>query len=994
MDHPNARRIEVSSKIHDMRAEVRKNKLRSEGFDVKQVDIVDVYTVDKELSDEQRIQIGEMLANPITEKYIVYGVHDPADHNWIIEVGFLPGVTDNVATTAREGVEDMLQKKFEEGEGIYTSQLTFLRGDLSENDVQNIATSLANPAIQHVKVKSSTDFFFDMGMGVSVPRVVLDSQPKADIVNILDADDEELTKIGKEGVANADDTRRGPLALDLQSMKAIQSYFRTEGRNPTDVEVESLGQTWSEHCKHTIFADPIDEIVDGLYETYIKSATTQIRKAKGKDDFCISVFTDNSGAIVFDEEFAITDKAETHNSPSALDPFGGAITGIVGVDRDAMGFGKGAKPIAHRFGFCFADPEDNDSLYKVKGKTKMLPPRTIMDGVIEGVNVGGNCSGIPTPQGFLFFDKRYKGKPLVFVGTIGLIPREINGKPSHEKKAEPGDYIVMVGGRVGKDGVHGATFSSEGLNEKSPAGAVQIGDPITQKKMSDALIKEARDLELYNSITDNGAGGISCSIGEMAKECGGCVVELEKVPLKYHNLPHWETWVSESQERMTVSVPKEKWNEFSGLMNRRGVEATVIGEFTDSKRCIVNYNGENIMDVDMEFLHDGVPQRPMKTTYTKPVHEEPSIPQLEDLTESLHSMLGRLNIASFEFISQQYDHEVQGGSVLKPLQGRGRVNGNATALKPVLGSEKGIVISHGINPSYSDIDTYHMAACAIDTAVRNAVAAGANLDHLGLMDNFCWCSSNEPERLGQLKEAARACHDYSIAFGTPFISGKDSMFNDFKGFDKDGEAVKISVPPTLLVSSISVVQDASKTVSLDAKISGDLVYVLGITDEELGGSEYFAMVGEQQRGEGFIGNRVPKVDADKNNKIYRSLSDAIGEELVASAQSVTAGGLGVALAKTAMGGRLGMDIDLSAAPRTTERDDFTLYSQSSGRIVVTVAPEDKKRFEEIMQGTEFSQVGVVREDSLFRIKNSDGKEIINTTVDDLLGSYKARFEGF
>ena len=706
------------------------------------------------------------------------------------------------------------------------------------------------------------------------------------------------------------------------------------------------------------------------------------------------MITDNAGWIVVYEEILVCDKVEAHNSPSALDPFGGAITGIGGVNRDPMGFGMGAKPTINRFGFCFADPTDSRELYKGKNKTqKMLSLRRIMDGVIEGVNVGGNCSGIPTPQGFIFFDKSYRGKPLVFVGTVGLIPREINGQEMHEKQAMPGDYVVMVGGRVGKDGIHGATFSSEAIDSGSPATAVQIGDPITQKKESDAIVKEARDRGLYRSITDNGAGGLSCSVAEMAKESGGCYVHLDKVPVKYPGLAPWETWVSESQERMTLAVPKEKWDSFNDLMRRRGVEATVIGEFTNSGKCVVDYNGDNVMDVDMEFLHNGLPPRPIQTTFTRKTHEEPTFDCLEDLTDSLHGMLRRQNIASFEFISQQYDHEVQGGSVIKPLQGRGRVNGDATVTKPRLDSDKAVVLSQGLNPSYSEIDTYDMAACAIDTAVRNAVAAGADLEHLALLDNFCWCSSTEPERLGQLKRACQACYDYATEFGTPFVSGKDSMFNDFKGFDESGNPTKISVLPTLLVSAISVMKDAKKAVSVDPKFEGDLVYILGFTHNELGGSEYFAMKGEQERGRRYIGNNVPRVDAEINLGMYRAFSKAAGEGLVASAMSVHRGGLATALAKSSIAGQLGMDVALEEVPSYCTRDDFTLYSESQGRLVVTVNPENRERFEATMGQNMYKIVGRVRGDNQFKITKG-GERVVETTVDKMTESYKSTFKDY
>ncbi len=488
-----ANRIEIITKTGDTRAEVRKRKIQSMGFHVDNVNLTDVYTLDISPDEKELGSIASMLSNPVTQEAGINRPKAPEKFDYAIEVGFLPGVTDNVGTTAREIVQDRFKRNLD-GQTIYNSQIMFLSGNLTREDAVKIGDSFSNPIIQRASVKSYDEFRKDRGMDAIVPRVRLHEEPVAGLVDILHASDEQLSVIGKQGIANPDGTRRGPLSMDLAYMKSVQNYFNGLGRNPTDLELESIAQTWSEHCKHTIFADSIDEFKEGLFSTFIKKATNEIRSKKGDKDFCVSVFTDNAGGIVFDEEFLVCDKAETHNSPSALDPFGGAITGIVGVNRDPMGFGMGAKPIINRYGFCFADPTDSRELYKGKNKTqKMLSSRRIMEGVIEGVNVGGNCSGIPTPQGFVFFDESYRGKPLVFVGTVGLIPRERNGQPMHEKQAMPGDYVVMVGGRVGKDGIHGATFSSEAIDSGSPATAVQIGDPITQKKESDALIKEARD---------------------------------------------------------------------------------------------------------------------------------------------------------------------------------------------------------------------------------------------------------------------------------------------------------------------------------------------------------------------------------------------------------------------------------------------------------------------------------------------------------------------
>ncbi|MFC1615883.1 AIR synthase-related protein [Patescibacteria group bacterium] len=990
-----ANRLEIFTKVNDTKSQMMLQKLRNLEFPITEATVAEVYTLNKHFKQQELEKISKMLSNPISQNYLIDDHNKELQFDFALEIGFLPGVTDNVASIAKESIEELLKINFEDEESVHSSDLIFLKGNgLNEAIVQEIGESIANSLIQRIHIKDHQKFASESGMDVIVPKVKLKSHPQADEVD-LNVSDEELLELGKKGIKNEDGSHRGPLALDKLYLGAIKKYFdEVEKRKPRDIELESIAQTWSEHCKHTIFASQMDEVKDGIYKHYIKRATHEIRKEKGDKDFCVSVFSDNSGGIVFDDDWIVSDKAETHNSPSALDPYGGSITGIVGVNRDTIGFGMGAKPIINKYGFCVGYPDDDEPLYKDdKKEHKMLSPKRILDGIVEGVKDGGNESGIPTPQGFLCFNDRYKGKPLVFVGTVGLIPKEVNGKAGWEKKAQAGDLVVVIGGRVGQDGIHGATFSSEALTSGSPATAVQIGDAFTQKKLSDAIVKEARDKGLYSSITDNGAGGISCSVAEMAKECGGCYVELEKVPLKYPNLEPWKIWISESQERMTLSVPQEKLDEFMEVMKKHGVESTVIGEFNDSGRCKVDFNGETIMDVDMDFLHDGLPDKTLNTTYTKEPHPEPDFNKPSDLSETLHEMLARPNLCSFEFISTQYDHNVLGGSVLKPLQGKGRVNGSTSASKPILSSDKAVMCSHGINPVYSDIDTYHMAACAIDTAVRNIIAAGAHLDYVALMDNFCWCSSTEEERLGQLKEAARACYEYATVYGTPFISGKDSMFNDFKGFNQNGESLKISIPPTLLVSSISVIDDATKTVSLDTKIPGDLVYIIGDTKNELGASEYFLHMDKKGK---IIGNNVPQVDHGIAKKIYEKMAEATDKRLIASAFSPNIGGLGITLAKKAIAGQLGMEIDLTKIPGADnfEREDYLLFSESQSRIVVTVDPNKKDEFENLMNGLKIAQIGVVTEDQNFIIKGFNGDDIIKTNVPNLDDYYRKTFKQF
>ncbi len=982
-------KIEVIPKTSDSRAEqlLRLWGEQTKGK-VKTVWLRDAYTITKPLDSKQAGNVAAMLTNPVTQTVEVHpdtrhGVPQEA-FDWSIEIGYLPGVTDNVGHTARVSIEDLLGTPFVDQEAVYSSQIILIEAELDRAEVDDLAAGLANRLIQRIVVQSHSAWEDGEAAKIVVPQVKLKPPAPPTLID-LDVSDDELVAIGQKGIANENGNRRGPLALDLASMKAIQAYFAKLERKPTDIELESIAQTWSEHCKHTIFAGPLDEIEDGIYKTYIKAATQKVRADKGSRDLCVSVFTDNAGAIRFDDDYLVTHKVETHNSPSALDPFGGAITGIVGVNRDTMGFGMGAKPVINVYGFCLADPEDKALLYRdPKLTSAMLPPARIMSGVIAGVNAGGNQSGIPSPQGFMFFDERYKGKPLVFAGTLGIIPNKVGGKDSHEKQARPGDLIVVMGGRVGLDGIHGATFASVALDEDSPAAAVQIGDPITQKKMSDALIKEARDAGLYSSITDNGAGGLSCSVAEMAKEAGGFEVQIEKVPLKYPNLAPWQTWVSESQERMTLSVPAEHWEALNDLMKSRGVEAMVIGTFTDTGRGLVTDDGETVLDIDLEFLHDGLPKTARSSNnYHPPKVAESTLPEPSDWNQAVLKLLGSLNLASFEFLSSQYDHEVQAGSVLKPLQGRGRVNSEASVTRPVLSSPKGVVLSQGLYPSYSEMDPYAMAAASIDTAIRNVVAAGADPDTIALLDNFCWCSSNDPERLGQLKLAAQACYDYAVAFGAPFISGKDSMFNDFKGFDANGNPIQISIPPTLLVSSMGLINDASKAVSIDLKKAGDVIYLLGETADELGGSEY-SRVAE------LSGGQVPQVDAKRNLPIYQSLARAINRDLVASSISVTRGGLAMAVVKTALAGRLGVNVSIDEIPGAASGSVARLFSESQGRIVVSVAPENQAAFEKEM-GSTMGQIGSVTDDGAITI-TANGSVLVKVPVDDALETYRKRFK--
>jgi len=892
-------RIEVAMTegLRDPMGEATRREIQDAlGLSVEAVRVIEVYNIDAKLTPEEVALVrAELLTDPVIQE----SSSDRSlarDFTWLVEVGYRPGVTDNVGKTAAEGVADTIGRPLASGEAVYTARQYAIKGDLTREQVELVCRKLlANELIQRWKIISRADVPKSVPTGLlDLPVVQLGAVPPVREYD-LNVSDAALINISAKGV----------LALDLREMRAISSYYKQSWvrrerekiglpPNPTDAELESLAQTWSEHCKHKIFnaritytdEDGVTEVIDSLFDTYIRRSTDEIGE---RVNWLLSVFHDNAGVIKFDDNWSLVMKVETHNTPSALDPYGGAITGIVGVNRDPLGTGMGAKLIFNTDTFCFAPPDYSKPL-----PPQLLHPRRIMRGVHIGVRDGANQSGVPDVNGAIVFDERYAGKPLVFCGTGGILPALVCGRPSHEKKADPCDLIVMVGGRIGKDGIHGATFSSEELHEESPSAAVQIGDPITQKKMVDFLL-EARDAGLYKCITDNGAGGLSCSVGEMARFSGGCELHLDKAPLKYAGLAPWEILLSEAQERMTLAVSPDRIGEFLDLARRRSVEATVLGTFTDSDRFHVLYAGETVAYLSMDFLHEGVPKMELEAKWRPPCHPEPDLPDPSDLTGELTAMLGRLNVCSKESFVRQYDHEVQGGSVLKPFVGVANDGpGDASIVRPVLGSDRGIVVACGICPKYGDIDTYHMMGCAIDEAVRNALCVGAKMGHVAGLDNFCWPDPVQSERtpdgtykLAQLVRACRALYDYCTAYDVPCISGKDSMKNDYRVGD-----TKISVPPTVLFSVIGVIEDVKKAVSMDAKRRDDIVYVVGETRNELGASEYLAS-------KGYIGNNVPKVNAEVARSTYEALAQAIEQGVVASCHDVSDGGLGVALAETA-----------------------------------------------------------------------------------------------
>ncbi|MDD5255041.1 MAG: phosphoribosylformylglycinamidine synthase subunit PurS, partial [Candidatus Omnitrophica bacterium] len=836
-------RIEVREKkgIFDAAGEGVKKDILDLGIKkVRHVRFIQVYTLEGDLTRAQINTIcRELLSDTVTQDYFL-GTSG-AGGSRALEVAYNPGVMDPVEGSILKGVADLGIRGCR---SVKTAKKYLIQGDLSSAQLATISEKLlCNKLIQHIVTSSR--------------RAALPAAEKQGVrvitVGLLSASDAQLNKISKDG----------QLFLNIREMRHIKEYFSGLGRNPTDCELETVAQTWSEHCWHKTFRGKIDytqvtrspkrvirKKIDNLLKSTIMKVTSELRKP-----WCVSVFKDNSGVIRFDESHNICFKVETHNHPSALEPFGGANTGIGGVIRDPLGTGLGAKPILNTDVFCFAPP-DYPFAKLPKGT---LHPKRVMKGVVSGVRDYGNKMGIPTVNGAVLFHDRFVGNPLVYCGTVGIMPKD-----KSFKRVNPGDLIVVVGGRTGRDGIHGATFSSGELTHESEvisSGAVQIGNPIQEKKMVDTILA-ARDLGLYSAITDCGAGGLSSAVGEMGEELGA-QVNLDKVPLKYAGLSYTEIWISESQERMVLAVPRKNLKKLIAVFEGENVEAAVIGEFARTGKLRLHYRGRLVCDVAMEFLHKGIPRLEKQARFIQPGHKEPRLKPSRDLSPWLLKLLSRYDICSKEWIIRQYDHEVQGGSVLKPLSGRDNDGpSDASVTRPLPGSKKGIILSCGINFRYGFIDPYWMAASCIDEALRQIIASGGSLKEVAILDNFCWGNPDKPDRLGGLVRAAFGCYDIAKAFGVPFISGKDSLYNEYTVHGRS-----LSIPGTLLISAIAVADDVERSISMYAKKASNLLYVVGLTHDELGGSHYYEL-------HGATGNNVPRVRPAAALKAFRALSAA------------------------------------------------------------------------------------------------------------------------
>jgi phosphoribosylformylglycinamidine synthase len=971
---------------------------------VRSIAIVDVYLLDG-VPDLPRAELSAVFSDPVAQEALFdepaavsraaaargSPAGEPAPRwDLLVEVTARPGVTDPVALTAREALGHSLGAPLPAGAVVQTAVQYLLAGPgLPPADA--LARFFHNPLVQAAALITRTEWEAGRRPAALYPHRVPESRLDVETFDLAGMDDARLAELSRGRL----------LALSLDEMKAVRAWAAGRGVAVTDVELEMIAQTWSEHCKHKIFNATIrhreagrDETIRSLFKTYIRSTTERLA---GRRRFLRSVFHDNSGVVAFDRRALVCFKVETHNSPSALDPYGGAITGIVGVNRDIMGTGKGARPIFNTNVLCFGWPDTPEA----EVPAGLLHPRRVMEGVHRGIVDGGNQSGIPVVAGGFVFDESYLGKPLVFCGTGGILPARVRGRPSWERAVEAGDLAVMVGGRIGKDGIHGATFSSEPLSSSSPTSAVQIGDPITQKKACDLLL-EARDLGLYRGLTDNGAGGLSSSLGEMATLSGGVRIDLDRCPLKYAGLAPWEVLLSESQERMSLAVPKERLEAFLALARRRGAEATVVGEFTADGFVEVTSHGRRVAYVDLAFLHEGLPTMELRSEWIEPERREAglagpagpagpaapaahqALPARPDLAAMLRAVLSDPNIRSREEWVRQYDHEVQGRSVVKPFVGVRRdapSDGAVLRLRP--GARLGITVTHGIAPRYGDWDAYDMARCAVDEAVRGHVALGGDPRRMAGLDNFCWPDPVEgpdnPDgayKLAQLVRACRGLADACAAYGLPLISGKDSMKNDARIGGR-----RISVRPTLLVSLLGVVPDVHRSLTTDFKRPGDLVWLVGWSRGELGGTVYERIAGQRL-------GACPSPRPSESMRAYRRIHRAARRGIAASCHDLSDGGLWAALAESALGGGFGAEVSLEAVPLDRPlRAEQLLFGETPGRLLVSVAPRRERRFRRLMRGLPAARIGVVTADDRVRMTRG-GEEIGSMTIDGIRAAWK------
>ncbi|MHB1355374.1 MAG: phosphoribosylformylglycinamidine synthase subunit PurL [Anaerolineae bacterium] len=910
---------------------------------------------------------AELLADPIVqraESCLLTEVSTLAVGQNRVEVGLLPGVTDTVAANLVNrahllGISGLIASA--------TAASYLIYGTLSDSELRLIAQKLfCNDVIQYYE------------LGALKPHIIesrLQTPMRYDLVPVKSLSDAELLKLSRDRL----------LSLDLGEMHAVRNYFTLAGREPTDVEIETIAQTWSEHCVHKTFKGIIDytetttsgtttQRIDSLIRTYLQAATQKINAP-----WVISAFVDNAGIIEFDERFEASFKVETHNHPSALEPFGGANTGVGGVVRDVIGVS--ARPIANTDVLCFG-PLNTDAASLPAG---VLHPRRIYNGVVAGVEDYGNKMGIPTVNGAILFEPGYSANPLVYCGCVGIAPRGL-----HVNDAQPGDLVVLLGGRTGRDGLHGATFSSIELTDetgKTSGGAVQIGNPIVEKMVLDAILV-ARDQRLYTAITDCGAGGLSSAVSEMGERIG-VRVQLDTVPLKYQGLQPWEIWVSEAQERMVLAVPPANEAAVRRICDGFSVEMTVIGMFGAEGNLQLYYGDHQVADLAMDFLHHGIPRRKLQGTWVQPQGSDlqDNSPTGVQLANDLLAILAHPNVRSKEDVVRLYDHEVQGGTVVKPFVGVACDGpSDAAVIRPLDAADswRGLAIGCGINPAFGEIDSYAMAIAVIDEAVRNLVCVGADPERIAILDNFCWGNPNQPDRLGALVRALKGCYDGALLFSTPFISGKDSLNNEYLD---NVSGKQVAIPPSLLISAIGLVPDVRHCCTMDLKTAGNLLYIVGETRPEMGGSYYYRL-------RGAVGISVPGTE-QAGLAIAKKLHQAITNGLVQACHDCSEGGLAVALAEMALAGNLGLEVALDSLPTSDDQrtDTWLLFAESNSRYLVEVRPQEAAAFEALLVDFPLSRLGRVTAEANVTFEGITGEILFQLPISDLRQAFRGHLVG-
>jgi phosphoribosylformylglycinamidine synthase II len=914
-------RIEVHRES-DTRGNFIKESFHSFGLPgVEEVIVREIYYVAGDLSASDVESIAKnVLCDPVIEHYQIDG---PAHGKDAFEVLYNLGVTDPKEASIKKAIADIGISI----DSVKTGSNYIITGDFDHQQLITCAELfLYNPLVQHVK-RGDEAIYNPPAYELLVIHIDLNG-------NLVEL------------------SRAMGLSLNKNEMETIKEYFDREARKPTDVELETIAQTWSEHCRHKTFLGKIafnGEEINNLLKNTVMKATREI-----DHPLCLSVFHDNSGVIDFDDKYGICFKVETHNHPSALEPYGGAATGTGGVIRDILGTGLGAKPILNTDVFCFGLP--NHDFHKLP--LGILHPSTIIKGVIRGVRDYGNRMGIPTASGAIYFDDEFLYNPLVFCGCVGLIRKD-----RIEKRAHPGDAVLLVGGRTGRDGIHGVTFASAELSGESAKSCVQIGNPIMEKRVMDCLLRVSEE-GILSSVTDCGGGGLSSAVGEMGKETGVKVC-LDRVPLKYQGLSPREIWISESQERMILAVPQNHLDRVLRVFEQEGVESTVIGEFTGDRRLKLYYGDALLCDLDMHFLHDGLPMPIKKAKTRTEVQQEFDLPKPIDFNSILLEIVSCLNSCSREWVIREYDHEVQGASAIKPLVGASGIGPqDSVVIRPRLEHNKGVIISCGINPSYGRLNAYNMALSVVDEAMRNLVATGGDIRQAAMLDNFCLSSPEREEVLGDLVLSARGCYDAAKCFGVPFISGKDSLYNEWM----DGAGNVFTVPPTLLISAIGIIDDVDRCVTMDLKEADNEIFIIGETRDEMGGSEYYRLLGVG-------GGVVPDIDFKRAPLLMRQLHAAIERGLVRSAHDLSEGGLALAVAEMAFSGDIGAEIDIQAVPfyGGQKRHDVILFSESNSRFLVEVESSNAAAFLDLFENLPVARIGHTIDDEYLRISTGDRK---------------------